>query len=391
MALAALPLMLTLASLGAATLLDPSYAVFVIHSTILGLLSTRFAWMKNPWPRNQEMGIELTDDHIRLGEQQIPRDDIKAGFVVTSTEGDPQITLVRRGLQPNIELKVPDEESAWRLLRSLGLAANQSITEVRGMSLVFASIKRQILVTIGTMMGFAALGSLLATLIGPAVIPIATFTMVMALVGLLFWPSKLQVGADGVLIRWAWHERFIPHEQIESVFAHEAGFGNQRRHLVRLSLTSGEDVELPMATVNFERERATLLAQRINEAIGANRNGVVAEDSALLRRGERSVHEWLGLLRAVTQRATHRSAPMKLERLWKFVEDPACEAVTRGAAAAALQPHLDDADKKRLRIAAKATAQPRLRITLDAVADDAEEAEVEAALAELDELDAAKA
>ncbi len=66
--------------------------------------------------------------------------------------------------------------------------------------------------------------------------------------------------------------------------------------------------------------------------------------------------------------ATHRVAPIAVDRLWRIVESPATQPTIRAAAAVALGLRLDPRDRDRLRAAASATTAPRLRAALEAAA-----------------------
>jgi hypothetical protein len=74
------------------------------------------------------------------------------------------------------------------------------------------------------------------------------------------------------------------------------------------------------------------------------------------------------------------------DRLWSVLEDGASAPAHRAAAAVALSPHLDDAGRQRVRIAAQATATPKLRVALEAAAEDDDVRLIEA----LDEVTAAE-
>jgi hypothetical protein len=89
-------------------------------------------------------------------------------------------------------------------------------------------------------------------------------------------------------------------------------------------------------------------------------------------------------LQSAEARASHRRAPVPQERLWRVLEDPKVEPLERAAAAVALKPELDAAGRSRLERTAATIAAPRLRIALDAVAEDADEETLAEALAEIE-------
>ena len=73
-----------------------------------------------------------------------------------------------------------------------------------------------------------------------------------------------------------------------------------------------------------------------------------------------------------------RESPILPERLWQVIEDAKADISARAAAAIALSRTMSEQDRSRLRIAARATAAPKLRIALEAAAQDDEARMVEA-------------
>ncbi len=146
---------------------------------------------------------------------------------------------------------------------------------------------------------------------------------------------------------------------------------------------------IPIAQAKDD-EQGSFIVERIREALEAHRRGGLAADSAVLRRGQRDVREWVSALRALGAgaNADMRTAPLPPERLFRVVEDPAASSADRAAAAVALGSDLDDTGRARLRTAAAAVAGPRLRAALETAAIQAEQAALEAALAEVEQEEA---
>jgi hypothetical protein len=65
---------------------------------------------------------------------------------------------------------------------------------------------------------------------------------------------------------------------------------------------------------------------------------------------------------------------------WRTVEDPASDRRRRAGTAVALRESLDEVGRVRLRVAAAASASPRLRVALEKVASPIDEAELAGAL-----------
>jgi hypothetical protein len=132
-------------------------------------------------------------------------------------------------------------------------------------------------------------------------------------------------------------------------------------------------------------ERSVMIAERIREAQVIAARGPTAGSALLVpERGPRTAVAWLAELRQLVGHDSYRrrASPIVTE-LWQAVEDANQDGVTRAGAAAALSPLLDDDGRNRLRIAAEATAAPRLRAAFEAAAA-ADEKQLASALAALE-------
>jgi hypothetical protein len=87
-------------------------------------------------------------------------------------------------------------------------------------------------------------------------------------------------------------------------------------------------------------------------------------------------------LRALAVARDYREVQVDSERLWRLLDDPAAAPASRAGAALALS-SIDAASRTRLRVAAEACAEPRLRVALSRVADGAPDDALEEALAPL--------
>jgi hypothetical protein len=160
--------------------------------------------------------------------------------------------------------------------------------------------------------------------------------------------------------------RFIPTADIRAIERD----GNQA---VRLRCRTGPDEVLRSAagrrSAAATRDRDALIA-RLLEARDAYRStrGASAEVVAsLLARSGKPIDEWRRALDELRAEADYRRATVREEDLWQVVEDPHAPADVRAGAAVVLRPTLDATGRERVRVAAEATASPKLRIALDAV------------------------
>jgi hypothetical protein len=192
----------------------------------------------------------------------------------------------------------------------------------------------------------------------------------------LLWPTTVTVGQDGVLVASLVRRRFYPLAALASV--RETAWG------VLLTLKSGREVEIRTEhkeSAERSQRRAAITAcieRRLAELAPSEQPA----PATLLARGGRDVTEWLRALHALRngEAGAYRAAAIPEEVLWRTVEDPASNPTARAGAAVALRESLDEAGRVRLRVAAAASASPRLRVALEKVASPADEAELAGAL-----------
>ncbi|MCL2778481.1 MAG: hypothetical protein FWD73_10795 [Polyangiaceae bacterium] len=192
---------------------------------------------------------------------------------------------------------------------------------------------------------------------GSIAITCLAFVVPLLILGIL--PTWIEVGVDGIMIRWLWRRLFVPIAQIDDV-------STEDHRIVLLHLTSGctEKIHASWRT-------SVALVARINDILLSRRSLDTREDLlAMVNRGMQTSEQWLAALTKL--RDTHegyRDVAIRDEDLWPLVENPAAPEDARAAAAMVLRRSLDDSGKARLRIAAEATLSPKLRVALDAAAD----------------------
>jgi hypothetical protein len=326
-------------------------------------------------------------DGLLLGGKRVAtRQQIKSALVY-EREGSTRVRVVRRGPRPPMELAVGDTAEGVRVLEGLGLDAGHTVARFAASAPSWRHWKwRWLLAAIGPLLfgfGTALLGAAGPRSLAPAGLTLLV-PLMMLLVAQLVIPGRVTVGADGILVRWLWQQKFIPLADIDFVEQSDAGaMWTVVPMRLLIHLKSGRIEEVLVGTTRSTlsgrrmydaaalQQRSTMLAERIREAQDAADKGKV-EDAALALppRGEKPIAEWLGELRELLNRDTYRrQAAPAIHDLWKLVEDATHDAPVRAAAAASLGPTLDDAGRQRLRVVAEATAAPRLRIALEAVAE----------------------
>jgi hypothetical protein len=399
MGLAASPLLLTLGVIVASFVVGPPLLVATLHPSLLALGLSLWAYNKNPWPRFESATVKADRDGLRVGDRYWPRSAIRQGLVVPPRDDKPMRVIFRQKKRFSlpIELEVASAEEGRRLLHALGLDASQTVATFNTMSRAVSKGK-YVAATIGGF--FAFYGAFLAAAVQAphhpailgAMIPVFVLAL-MAFVTTMAAPTKVDVGADGIALRWLWRKRFIPFGEISAVTRFERSFGNSRTGGVDLLLESGESVRLPVANPRSFGDRIAALEERIEEAMDTYRKGGAESDEALLRRAGRELPAWIAGLRALGAgaNADMRTAPLPRERLFRIVEDPSLGPSARAAAAVALGAEIDGDGRARLRAAAEATAAPRLRIAIEKAAGEGGEDEaIGEALAEIEAEEAAR-
>lgn len=205
---------------------------------------------------------------------------------------------------------------------------------------------------------------------------------------LAFLPSHLRsqrvdVGHDGVSLRWLGRMRFIPFSAIERVANTQLG--------VELVLRDGRQVNVSLAPSKTDQASpgAALLAC-INEGITAQSGLPTADEEASLARGGRDLETWIRDMRALgaSKASGYRALALSRERLWAVAESLRANPSAREGAALGLSARLDENDRVRLATLAQNTMKPRLRVAFEGVSREFQEARLRVALEETEgELD----
>ena len=348
-----------------------------IHVFLLGLAAAVASRWKNFRPKRRRADVRADGDGVRVGGTLlVPRARVADGFFQPRSSHDPRkasslrssVRLVDKQRRIVFEAEA-DERDALDLLYALGLDPGSKRAEFNGSSPLWA--------TVGGNIGFIVI-SMVAMVVGSMGLealglgsrtPVLPMLMVpWFLVSML--PSKISVGVDGIHERWLWRKKLIPMSAL-------AGVERIEDRQIRLRLVDGTEHMLftSMRRNNsFGSGSATqhgdAVHARIAEAYAAFRAHPSAADvSALVGKGTRTRAEWLSALATLRDaQGGYRDAVVRDDDLWRVVEDPSAPADARAGAAMLLRRSLDDEGKARVRVAAEATASPKLRIALDAAA-----------------------
>lgn len=178
------------------------------------------------------------------------------------------------------------------------------------------------------------------------------------------WP-RVAIGTDGIRILGGLRQRYFSYAQILQAREHVrvAADGPE----IAVQLRSGETLFLP--TIAQPADQRAALVDRINAGVAAY---TARESKALvaLDRSGRAWHEWRDALRRLAQgEGSFREQAIGREDLERVLADPRSSVERRVAAALALREMGPDAHE-RVRIAAAATVDERVRVALDAAAED---------------------
>jgi hypothetical protein len=318
--------------------------------------------------------VAVTEAGIQTARGLVPRRRLVDG--VFQPGECPLVRVYDRYRFPTFEAEVVDEAEATRLLAALGLDAASRRAAFRVFSArPFDQALRAITLVL------LILGAPIAAAFHVA--PALVFAFVLPLFVATFLATRLVVGVDGVHLRTLGGSRFIPLSDIEAIEPD----GNNG---IRIRCRSGKD-ELVRST--NKRESTARVASEQRDAILARLLEVWrAHDPTkpppdvvqLLARGGRSLSSWRTALDGLRGETDYRRAPVREEDLWRVVEDAGAPADARAGAAAVLRHSLDEAGRSRVRVAAAATASPKLRVALDAAAG-GDDGALDAAFDSLDE------
>ncbi|MBK8252746.1 MAG: hypothetical protein IPK82_08775 [Polyangiaceae bacterium] len=177
----------------------------------------------------------------------------------------------------------------------------------------------------------------------------------------LFGPANLIIGADGVAIKRGFSSDLVKFDEMEKVTIESSR--------VTFRLKNGKDVSARARHLGYQ-EQSTIL-ERIEKARALHKDRAVEPASfALLDRGARTLAEWTEALGALLSNDSgYRNANLTREQVISVLENPAAPAERRIGAAITLAKINDGEAPLRTRIAAGASANPRVRIALEHIAD----------------------
>lgn len=388
-ALAALPWVVALALIVASLATgDPALLTPVAHLAIFGAVAAWFVARGTYFMRRVDEGLRIDARGVWRGARLLlPRDEVRQGLVRPDDHQGVLLQLQRGGrLSVDLRLAADDEDSAREALRTLGVDASQKVATVSAASRVFAlSPGKRLAVLLAPAAGFLPL--LLLLRVAPVLGAVGLALLVPLVLALSLAPSRVDVGVDGVLVRWLGTRRFIAFDAVRGVEQFEERELNKVYVGVRLHLKDGTSERIVTGQKRFDGDDSKALHARIGQALEAYQDTSGDLDASMLARRGRSPTDWVRVLRALSTdaRVGPRQAPVSPDRLLRIAADPSASATARASAAIAFAPVMTPGDRAKLRIATEATASPKLRFALERAASaDASDEELAEALAELE-------
>jgi hypothetical protein len=188
---------------------------------------------------------------------------------------------------------------------------------------------------------------------------------------------RITVGLDGLRVTGVLRPMFVSYAHVQNVRIATYEHGDQQ-FVGSMVVVDTDGAPLVLPLIGQSNEQVQALVDRIKR--GRERYAAEAARALdVLERAGRSTREWLEALRKLPAAGGFRAAALDSIDLQQVVSDPKVPLERRIGAALALR---DDPEaRKRVRIAAEQSAEPRVRVALEAAAaDDIDESEIERAL-----------
>jgi hypothetical protein len=295
---------------------------------------------------------------------------VRTEAVVTVRVGAPSYRLLR--------FVAPDEQNASTFVRALGGDWEHSAVTLR-LGSPFTRLPSNGYVAAVVVVGIAMIAAFGWGLtqynnIAERLPFFSAGSVCLLLLFMAFAPSRVSLGSDGILVTWFGRRRWLSwHEvaRVEPVPGADA--------LVLITHT-GEKFPLPteLALRFSEADAKPELASRIEACVRAANDTKRHLVSRRLARGERSMHQWISDLRALTRDTPgYRVKPVTREELLAVLRDSSAEEQLRIAAAVALAA---DGARDEVSREAETLASPGVRVALHDVATARDDDTLEAAI-----------
>jgi hypothetical protein len=319
-----------------------------------------------------ERGVEAR------GKLVVPRADLTTAYVIPGNESALPRVVITGKSGVVVEMDVGSDQEARSVVASLGKDATHQSVDFVGVSRAGSLTGVALLAAMPLALALFTLGMILQM---PALCVVAAVFGLGAPIGLV--ANTIRIGADGLLVDNRLDSRFVSWQDVASVKPTWRGLS--------LELENGKSVPVPITSRFYlsanEKDQQQAMLERIEEARRAFATRAVSVAATKLERAGRDVSQWLAAL-AAPDAGGFRDASMRHEDLLAVLESQASPTARLGAAVM-LARKGDETEKARIRIAAEACAEPKLRVALEAAAalsaSSASDEELEAAARDVEE------
>jgi hypothetical protein len=325
----------------------------------LGLGAVLYVWARNPCAA-ERLARAVADQRGLLIDGRVVLDaaSVRGAWLETRRD-EPPIVHVRgrKGLRPRrVSLVVRNVERGRALLQALEVDPTRVAAHYWALARPLGDARA--FARAATLLGLVlALGVVIGQR-APAALALSVMALLVAFIGACI-PTRVVVGADGVLLRWLGGNRFVAWASVEAIEDYDGG--------VVLALEGGRWITLAMPAEHerYHPERHGML-ERMRVAWRAHARQPAEDPAAqMVRRAGGHTREWVRAVRRVVgPERGYRSAAVPPEQLWRIVEGSCIDRATRTGAALALAPTLDDAGRQRMQAAASGCAEPKLQLAL---------------------------
>jgi hypothetical protein len=194
---------------------------------------------------------------------------------------------------------------------------------------------------------------------------------------------ELRIGADGISLKGGSTSatRFVRFEQLEKIEVTSYTFN--RKESIGLKVTYGGKSDV-LGDIDSVQEAEAVVKEILDTKARWEQERSPVVGLATLDNAGAPVGAWIEALRSRAKNdADYRNAALGRDQLLELIENGTATAEHRVGAAVLLAAKEGGPARERIRIAAETTANPKLRVALTAIADDAvEEEAIEEALRE---------
>jgi hypothetical protein len=349
-------------------LIDPLLGTAIVIGPVCLLASYGARIMLSPRYRT----IEVRSDDVLVPPHRLARHRIRAAYVVMRKHDGRESPAVeirtRRGDLHRIF--VADQATAHALVDAMGCGRGGKAVRLE----LGRSLRRLLhpLLALGALFaGFAVLvfALLIVQLVADTKPSGSHFGLMLCIVSAIIYellkkgvaPPVVTIGSDGIEVKRGYRTWRIPREQIARVGVDEKeGTLAVLRRGARSIVVHG---------ILLDRPLLTTAAAEIERRLTAETNDQHPR-AAAFDRGARDVAQWKVGLRA-TLDAGYRAAGVTLDDASAVLQSPTASVEQRVGAALALR--VAGEPPERIRVAAESVVDPKLRVAIEAIADDEDE------------------